>query len=195
MNQKGFAHLLPILLVAIVGIAVAAFLITSGNLVFKQTDVPTPISNTSSSTNNWQTYTDSEIGDTLKYPNNIIPSAGNCDTFVISANDVEKERILKIKSSGIEIAYTVNGSEFAFCIMGNTQNLELLTFAEGHTPTANFQKTKFGAYDAFMQENERFSEYFLLTPDNRILRLWVKHNNPQTKKVTNQILSTFEFTE
>lgn len=146
---------------------------------------------------NWKTYTDKGIGYTVKYPTEAIPSKGNCDSFVYPSSEEERNNIQSIKNSGIEIGYSIKGLEFAFCIVANPNQLTLEEFAKNHSPKSSFMETNFNSdvNPAMVSENEGFVEYFLLTPDQKTMRVWYRYGSSDYKNIAQTILSTFKFIE
>ena len=153
-------------------------------------------------TANWKTYKGS-LGDqdtqmTLKHPPSMIPSRGNCDSFILPDSDEERQNILSIRDKGIEFGFYVEGLELASCIMSNPNNLSVEEFAKNHSPKTSFKFVDLNGYGGVKSDTEKtmserkFIEYFV-NYDSQIVRIWYRYGKEQYKPIADQILSTFKF--
>lgn len=199
VKQKGLA---PVVIVVLI-----AALAVGGYLIYKlpRTAVPPPTPQTTpmssptpnpspapadaGETTNWKTYTDSQIGYSIKYPQEIILPRSNCDTFVLPASEGERIRVQNQKRSGMELAFKIEGLEFAVCEMANEQRLTPEQFAKIHSPESQFTPMSLDNQSGVTA----YTEIFINSPQNKILRIWYRYSRREDKLIVDQILSTFKF--
>lgn len=145
----------------------------------------------------WKTYINEQIGYTIKYPPEMIPSRGNCDSFILPDSEKEREDVQSIRDSGIEIGYTIEGLELAFCKMSNPDGLGIEDFAKKHTPNAKFESVSLNRHKGLKTTTgalqKSFTEFFINSPDKGLVRIWYRYGQGKYQTIASQILSTFEF--